>query len=66
MNNRVETCERKARECERAARVVTERKHRQMYLDLAQLWRRMARDAEDLDRRRGSANRLGAPAGQSP
>jgi hypothetical protein len=32
--------------------------------DLAR--RRMARDAEDLDRRRGSANRLGAPAGQSP
>jgi len=50
MNNRVETCERKARQCDRAAQVVTEQKHRKMYLDLAQLWRQMARDVEDLDR----------------
>jgi hypothetical protein len=52
MGNRVETCKRKARECERAALVVTEQAYRKMYLELAQLWHQIARDAEDLDRSR--------------
>jgi hypothetical protein len=51
MGEQVEKCRRKAVECESTAQHSTNEAMRRAYLELAQLWRHMAAQAETLDRR---------------
>jgi hypothetical protein len=51
MRDQVKTCLEKAADCERRAAVVTDATHRKTYLELAQLWRDMAQQAETLKQR---------------
>jgi hypothetical protein len=51
MNDRVETCRRKAADCTRAAILATDKDTRLMLLDLAKQWREMAEQAEELEKR---------------
>jgi hypothetical protein len=51
MGERTDKCREKAAECKRMAMLVTDDGLRSMYLDLAKQWLRMAKDAEELERR---------------
>jgi hypothetical protein len=51
MGERTDKCREKAVECKRMATLVTDDALRSMYLDLAKQWLRMAKDAEELERR---------------
>ena len=51
MGERKEICLKKAAECERMAVLVSDETIRSVYLDLAKQWLRMAKDAEELERR---------------
>jgi hypothetical protein len=51
MGKRTDKCREKAVECERMATLVTDETIRSVYLDLAKQWLRMAKDAEELERR---------------
>ena len=52
MASQSETCRRKALECERRAALATGRTIRRTYAELAQLWREMADQAEELERKK--------------
>jgi hypothetical protein len=47
----VNACLAKAAECERRALLVLDETHRKTYLELARVWRDMAEQMEELDRR---------------
>jgi hypothetical protein len=49
MNARVERCRKKAVACERAAETLRDPATKALYLDLARQWRRLARQAEQLE-----------------
>ena len=55
MNSQAEKCRRRALECERKAALATEKTARDTFRELAVQWRMMAKDAEDLERRRNDA-----------
>jgi len=54
MSSRAEACRKKALECERAAQVASNPSASRVYLDLATRWRKMADEAEALQRRLAS------------
>jgi hypothetical protein len=49
--DQVKACLEKADDCERRALLATDETHRTTYLELARLWRDMAKQAERLHRR---------------
>ena len=55
MNPQAEKCRKRALECERNAVLATEKIARDTFRDLALQWRMMAKEAEDLERRRDDA-----------
>jgi hypothetical protein len=48
MSERAEVCRKKVTECQRLAMATSDTAVRQMYLDLAQQWRELAEQAEQL------------------
>jgi hypothetical protein len=51
MASQSEMCRKKALECDRRATLATEPHIRETFVDLARLWRDMADQAEELDRK---------------
>ena len=69
-DRRAETCRQKASECQRRAVLASDEGTRQTYHELARQWRYMAKQAEELERRRlakesaasgGEVTRVGGP-----
>jgi len=51
MTSRASNCRERAEQCERAASRVVDEEIRQVYLDLAEQWRRMADHSEEIEQR---------------